>query len=287
MPGRSSFSASSWAVVRRHERSAQQEHAALTRGRAAGPRSRSCRSGSRRRRESCARRPACPSRPPEPAGDDLEIGVRLGVGHDDRRAAARERRPDRRSDRVATARPPGPRASGISMPSTAASRPSLRSSAQRARRASPYARAPSVAYSVRCSGTRAPSRSSRWTPSMVTRPAAGSAGTSSSGTPGDIRRDRAPNSLVLLPHVTAQRAVAAQQQARGGKRGARRPRGRRGQRRRLGRAVRTRVRQHMHRRVAVAGRSGDRAIRPVEHDRDSGHRLRPGRIVVEHDRDHR
>ncbi len=46
---------------------------------------------------------------------------------------------------------------------------------------------------TRCwsSGTRRPSRSSRWTPPTVTRPAAGSAGTSSSGTFSRPARDRA------------------------------------------------------------------------------------------------
>ena len=106
MPGCSTFSASSWAVVPGDERSAQQQDAALARRQRCRPaRGRTGQDRGEGGRAACDDRRVRLGRP-EPAGDDLEVGVRLGIGYDDRRTAAREGRPDPRSDRVATARRP-------------------------------------------------------------------------------------------------------------------------------------------------------------------------------------
>ena len=80
-----------------------------------------------------------------------------------------------------------------SRPARARKCPSDRSSAHSSSRALEYANTPSRAYSVSCSAVRRPSRSKRWIPPTVTRPAEGSAGTSrSTGRPAGATTSRTP-----------------------------------------------------------------------------------------------
>ena len=210
-------SASSWAVAAGDERPAHDEHAAVA---------------ARRRRP--ARAPPTPVSTAanagaqrtitgdprllggaQAAGDRAQVGVGLGVGDHHRRPAARAA-----AAAMAAATSFAPTGAPQALERDRARRRRPRAGRRCARRPSGRGRRRRRrarrrgAYSVSSSGTRSPSRSIRWTPPIVTRPAAGSAGHEQQRHVVAPGATTARSAVVLLPHVRAQRAVAAQDQAR-------------------------------------------------------------------------
>ena len=163
--------------------------------------------------ESIARSRALPasSAALRPAGDRAQVVVALGIGDHHRRPPALGRRTDRRCHRRAPAGRRRRSSGTVIASSAAAKRPPLRSSAQR-RSVGAGSRPARRRGRTRC-GRAEPARHrarADGSPPMVTRPAAGNAGTSSSGTPARSGATTAPQCVVLLPQVRPQRAVAAQ-----------------------------------------------------------------------------